>query len=249
LISSLADLHFAPTGGAQENLRREGVAAEAIEVTGNTVIDALHWALAQPFSLAPPLADLFAHENMKRVLVTIHRRENHGVSLRAVCRALKELVQAVPEAEILFPVHLSPRVRQDVMPLLAGTSRIHLLPPLDYLTFVQVMRRVHLVVTDSGGIQEEAPSLGIPVLVAREVTERPEAVRAGGTKLVGGDYASLVAEARRLLAANPPAAASPVRASPYGDGRASELIVARVARYFGLSLPQLAEPVTFRLAA
>lgn len=233
----LADLHFAATAGAKENLLREGIPAEAISVVGNTVVDALFWVLDQPYQFPPELARLLVGGQRRHILVTMHRRESHGSPLRGVCQALLEVVRGRPDVEVIFPVHLNPRVQSVVMPLLRGSERIHLLPSLDYQSFVQVMRRVRLVLTDSGGIQEEAPSLGVPVLVLREVTERPEAELTGAVKVIGTDPAVMVREVSRLLADERANSAVAGRLNPFGDGRASMRIAARVAQYFGVVVP------------
>ncbi len=220
----VADLHFAPTAWARENLLREDVPDETIRVTGNPVIDALQWVAERPFAWdASPLAALPADKRL--VLVTAHRRENFGQPLENICAALKALA-ARGDVHLVYPVHLNPRVQEPVYRLLEGVPNITLLPPLDYLPLVHLLKRSVLVLTDSGGLQEEAPGLGVPVLVLREVTERPEGVRAGTVKLVGTDTARIVAEASRLLDDPKAHAAMAQAVNPYGDGRAAERIVA-----------------------
>ncbi len=223
----IADLHFAPTAWAKRNLLREGVPEEIVLVTGNPVIDALHHVARQP----PPeevtrlLERLGVGEGGRRlVLVTAHRRENFGSPLEAICEALRGLA-ARGDVEVLYPVHLNPNVREPVHRLLDGVAHITLLPPLDYLPLGHLMRRATLILTDSGGIQEEAPAFGVPVLVLREVTERPEGVEAGVLKVVGTKAARILSEANRLLD-DPDAHAAMAKATnPFGDGHAAERIV------------------------
>lgn len=211
-IAAVADLHCAPTPRARAALLAEGVAADRIRVTGNTVVDALLEIARRP---APAAVDALAG----RVLVTAHRRESFGEPLERICRAVRELAE---HARILFPVHPNPQVRDTVRRALADVPGVTLTEPLDYLTLVHVLRRTELVLTDSGGLQEEAPSLGVRVLVLRDVTERPEAVEAGLARLVGTDPARIVREALAALAAPP---AGPT-ANPFGDGRAAARVAA-----------------------
>ncbi len=224
----VADLHFAPTERSRQNLLREGIPAEQILVTGNPVIDALHWVASLPSDGKLPGGDLstLAPSHTRVILVTAHRRENLGRPLEKICLALRELAARYGDAlRIIYPVHLNPNVWGPVHRLLGEVPNIILLPPLDYLPLVHVMRRAHLVLTDSGGIQEEAPGLGKPVLVLRDVTERPEAVEAGTVRLVGTEQSRIVAETERLLE-DPIEYQRMARAvNPYGDGRAAERIV------------------------
>jgi UDP-N-acetylglucosamine 2-epimerase (non-hydrolysing) len=225
IADHLSDLCFAPTERARQNLLREGIPPQAIVVTGNTVVDALLEVAAQPWQPAPdsPLAQLPA--NGRLILVTAHRRESFGAPLRQICRALRTLA-ARGDVTIAYPVHLNPNVHDVVWQELGGVSGITLLPPLDYRSLIYLMRRSYLILTDSGGIQEEAPSFGVPVLVLRRVTERPEAVEAGVARLVGSETDAIVAETTRLLD-DPAAYARMQRAvNPYGDGHAAERIVA-----------------------
>ena len=157
LTSVLADLHFVATEEARENLLREGISPKTIWVTGNTVVDALFWIFEQPYQFSPDLARLFQRGRARRILVTVHRRESHGAPMRGICDAILDVIHAVPDVEVIFPVHPNPKVRREVTSLLRGNERIHLVPPLDYRAFVHVMQRVYLILTDSGGIQEEAP--------------------------------------------------------------------------------------------
>jgi UDP-N-acetylglucosamine 2-epimerase (non-hydrolysing) len=230
LTTSLADLHLAPTPWARENLLREGIAPRAVVVTGNTVIDALLHVLR---STSPGPLDGVPGPGPHRILLaTTHRRENFNRPLRNICAALRSLVRKVPDLRVVLPVHRNPNVDGPVRAMLGGRERVHLVPPLDYVPFVHLMRRAHLIVTDSGGVQEEAPSLGVPVLVARRTTERPEGVRAGVALLVGTEREEIEGAALRLLADAGAWRRMARRANPYGDGRAARRIVdALVARF------------------
>ncbi len=223
----LAAVHFAPTEGARANLLAEGVPAAAIHLTGNTVIDALLDVTARPATRLP-----FDIDPLRRViLVTAHRRENFGAPLAGLCRALRRLVERYGDVEIVYPVHPNPNVRGPVHAVLGGVERIRLVEPLGYLDLAAVMKRCHFVLTDSGGIQEEAPALGKPVLVLRTETERPEAVEAGVARLVGTDPERILAEAASLLDDPAHYAALARGASPYGDGHAAGRIVAACAAF------------------
>jgi UDP-N-acetylglucosamine 2-epimerase (non-hydrolysing) len=230
-----ADLHFAPTEWARQNLLREGVADRQIALTGNPVIDALQVVAAQPMpeSVGSLLRKLNIEEKGKRlILVTAHRRENFGDPLENICAALKQLASR-GDLEIVYPVHLNPNVQEPVNRLLGGVPHVTLLPPMDYLPLVHLMKRAALVLTDSGGIQEEAPAFGIPVLVLREVTERPEGVQSGTLKLVGTDSHRIEAEASRLLD-NPTEYTRMAKAvNPFGDGHAAEKIVHALLNFNG----------------
>jgi UDP-N-acetylglucosamine 2-epimerase (non-hydrolysing) len=221
----VADLHFAPTQQARENLLHEGIPDEVIAVTGNPVIDALQFVAEQP---APEEVTALLGElgigKRELVLVTAHRRENFGQPLKNICLALKELA-SYGDVEIVYPVHLNPNVQEPVNRILGNVPHITLLPPLDYLPLVHLEKRSKIILTDSGGIQEEAPAFGVPVLVLREVTERPEGVAAGTLKLVGTEADNIVREAKRLL--NDPSAHAEMAKSvnPFGDGHAAERIV------------------------
>jgi UDP-N-acetylglucosamine 2-epimerase (non-hydrolysing) len=224
----IADLHFAPTEWARLNLLREGIKDACIKVTGNPVIDALHVVAAQP---APAQAQALMQKvgGRRLILVTAHRRENFGRPLEQICLALKELASR-GDVEIVYPVHLNPNVQAPVYRLLQDVAHITLLPPLDYLPLVHLMKRAFLVLTDSGGIQEEAPAFGIPALVLRAVTERPEGIEAGALKLVGSNTARILEEATRLLDEPSAYAAMSKAVNPYGDGRAAERIVTALLR-------------------
>ena len=230
LTGALAKLNFAPTDTSKENLLREGISADNIIVTGNTVIDALLDVvkrLDQDTALltkASAPAE-FLDPARKLILVTGHRRESFGDGFERICHALIEVAQQHPEVDIVYPVHLNPNVREPVNRLLNGISNIHLIAPLDYLPFVHMMSRSHIILTDSGGIQEEAPSLGKPVLVMRDTTERPEAVSAGTVKLVGTNTADIVRELNRLLQDREAYQAMSYAHNPYGDGKACKRIL------------------------
>ncbi len=227
----VSDLHFAPTPGARDNLLREGVPEASIHVTGNTVVDALLQVAAQPW--APPQGDpLQQIDPAKRLLlVTAHRRENFGAPLRGICSALRSLARR-DDVQIVYPVHLNPNVRQPVHDALGDIPNVLLIPPVGYRRLVHLMQASALILTDSGGIQEEAPSLGKPVLVLRSVTERPEGIEAGTARLVGTDPGRITAEATHLLE-NDTAYQTMARAvNPYGDGKAAQRIC-QVLREFG----------------
>ena len=229
LAGSIAAFHFAPTETSRDNLLRESIAAESIHVTGNTVIDAL-LDVVKKIENDPVLrADLesrfeFLDARKRLILITGHRRENFGKGFEGICQALSKLAER-SDVELVYPVHLNPNVQEPVRRLLGGKSNIHLIDPLDYLPFVYLMNRAYLIVTDSGGIQEEAPSLGKPVLVIRDTTERPEAVAAGTVKLVGTDPACICREADALLDSIAAYQKMAFAHNPYGDGAAASRIV------------------------
>ena len=217
----LATYHFAPTERAAAALRAEQVPSEHIYVTGNTVVDALQMTVHQPVDL-----DLgFCTDGPRLVLVTAHRRESFGPPFESLCLALRDLAERNSDVEIVYPVHLNPNVREPVWRILADQPRVHLLEPLRYEQFVHLMARSYLILTDSGGIQEEAPVLGKPTLVMRDTTERPEAIEAGTARLVGTDRARIVAEAERLLHDTEAYQAMAQKGSPFGDGHAAQRIV------------------------
>jgi UDP-N-acetylglucosamine 2-epimerase (non-hydrolysing) len=225
VAGAVADLHFAPTPRARENLLREGVADVAIRVTGNPAIDALQVAVALPYTPGDgPLRTIPGDKRL--ILVTAHRRENFGEPLTQICLALRDIALAYAgDVRIVYPVHLNPNVQGPARHILNTVPGVTLTDPLDYLSLVYLLKRATLVLTDSGGLQEEAPSLGVPVLVLRETTERPEGVVAGTARLVGSDRARIVREASRLLD-NPTEHARMARAiNPYGDGHAAPRIV------------------------
>ena len=237
LTGALATLHFAPTETSRQNLLNEGVGEERILVTGNTVIDALLDVVAK-LEASQSLQKQFSQQfnflraDKKLILVTGHRRESFGGGFERICRALVDTAKAHPEVQVVYPVHLNPNVREPVNRLLQGIENVHLIEPLDYLPFVYLMNRAHLILTDSGGIQEEAPSLGKPVLVMRDTTERPEAVEAGTVKLVGTDTDMIVKHLNMLLSDEAAYAAMSRAHNPYGDGRACSRIQEGLLTWF-----------------
>ena len=244
LTTVLADAHFAPTAESRENLLGEGIPSDSIWVTGNTVIDALNDVLRWKGQCDHPILARIASDKLRMVLVTSHRRENQGRPQEQICSALLELEQQFPDALIAFPVHLSPAVRDIVLPRLGKHNRIALLDPLDYFETVHFMKASHLILTDSGGIQEEAPSLGKPVLVLRDTTERPEGIAAGTVKLVGTDTRAIVHAASELLSDSKAYNRMAEAVNPYGDGLASERIL-QVLEYLAgrAPIPESFSPV------
>ena len=227
MASSVSDLHFAPTEVSRQNLLREGVPEDNIVVTGNTVIDALLQVAAQPYDWdASPLAVI--PRDKRIILVTAHRRENFGAPLQNICAALRTIAERYADVHLVYPVHLNPNVQTVVREMLGDIANITLLSPLEYLPLVQLLKQSYLVVTDSGGIQEEAPGLGKPVLVLREVTERPEGVTAGTVKLVGTDQDKIVCEVELLLTDQAEYDRMARAVNPYGDGQASQRIVTKL---------------------
>jgi UDP-N-acetylglucosamine 2-epimerase (non-hydrolysing) len=232
LTTRLADLHFAPTTTARDRLLAEGVSPETVLLTGNTVIDALLATVREGYRFrTPALAALDGGSRL--VLVTTHRRESFGPPLRNICSAVGDLVERFPDIHVVLPVHPNPNVKETVEAVLCDSSRVHLIAPVDYVEFVHLMARAHLILTDSGGVQEEAPSLGKPVLVLRETTERPEGVEAGTAIVVGTDRARIVETASRLLTSPEVYQRMANAVSPYGDGKASERIVAALEQRYG----------------
>ncbi len=243
----VADLHFAPTEWARQNLLREGVADQRVVVTGNTVIDAIQQVASMPVSpeliaglkrCRVPEAYLQADEprsnrsKPRLVLITAHRRENFGQPLEQICEAIAQLAEVYRhEVHFIYPVHLNPNVQEPVYRLLGNKLNISLLPPLDYLPWVYLLKQASLILTDSGGLQEEAPGLGVPVLVMRAVTERPEGLDAGTVRLVGADRETIIAEARRLLDDRQAYDAMAKSINPYGDGQAASRIVRALLAY------------------
>lgn len=234
LTGVLANYHFAPTETARDNLLREHKKAENIFVTGNTVIDALFATVKKDYTFADAAIEQI-EEHKRVILVTTHRRENLGAPMHHVYRALRRLVDDIPDTEIVFPVHRNPLVREAVAEELEGHDRIHLVEPMEYEPFTNLMARSAIVLTDSGGIQEEAPSLGKPVLVLRDTTERPEAVAAGTVKLVGTDEETIYETAHRLLTDEAAYRQMAEAVNPYGDGRAAARIVGWLRCRAGLS--------------
>jgi UDP-N-acetylglucosamine 2-epimerase (non-hydrolysing) len=232
LTGCLSDLHFAPTTTAANNLRQEGVKEEGIFITGNTVIDALQATVEAGYQFDDPILKGLDFDAKKIILMTTHRRENLGEPMANIYRALKQVLAEHPEAEVVFPVHKNPKVRQAVKKYLAGVQRCHLIEPLDYQPFINLMARSYLVLTDSGGLQEEAPSLGKPVLVLRDTTERPEAVRAGTVRLVGTGFDQVYRHTGELLTSVQAYRQMANAVNPYGDGQASRRITGWLLYHF-----------------
>ncbi len=243
LVSVLADVHFAPTESAARELRAENVPAERIAVTGNTVVDALRHMAARTESDSVDLDAFLAGRRM--VLVTAHRRESWGPGLERVCRAVAEILALHPDVVVVFPVHANPVVRGTVDAILGGNDRVLLLPPASYLDFVGLMRRAELILTDSGGVQEEAPSFGVPVLVLRSVTERPEAVAQGLARLVGTDPGIIVQAAGEILSGSASAQAMRRVGNPFGDGRAGARVALATRRFLEGARPLLTTEESF----
>ena len=231
LTGAIAAIHFAPTATAKANLLKENVNHSHIYVTGNTVIDALMTTVAGDYDFGDDLKDV-DFQNHRVILLTTHRRENLGEPMRHIYKALRRIIEEIPDTEIVFPVHRNPLVRKVVEAELAGVDRIHLIDPMEYEPFANLMSLSSLVLTDSGGIQEEAPSLGKPVLVLRNTTERPEAVEAGTVRLIGTDKDVVYAETKRLLTDQAAYDAMSNAVNPYGDGKASQRIVQAILHAF-----------------
>jgi len=234
LTGALASVHFAPTVRARDNLLREGVASDTVHVTGNTVVDALFDVIKIVRNDADKKAEFremfsFLSDDRRILLVTGHRRENFGAGFERICSALAEISRTFPDLDVVYPVHLNPNVQNPVRELLSELPNVHLIEPLDYLPFVYLLERSHLILTDSGGVQEEAPSLGKPVLVMRDTTERPEAVEAGTVRLVGTDAKAIVDGVSELLTNKYTYEAMSKAQNPYGDGYAVPRIVELLA--------------------
>lgn len=223
LISVLADYHFAPTNQAKQNLIAEGTSSNSILVTGNTAIDALNTTVDKNYR--HPLIDKIRINNSRMILLTTHRRENYGESMQNIFKAIRDLVQAYNDIEVVFPVHLNPSIKELANQLLGDLTKVHLIAPLDVVDFHNFLARSYLILTDSGGVQEEAPSLGVPVLVMRENTERPEGVQAGTLKLIGCNRNTIFNETSRLLDDSELYGKMSRASNPYGDGKASLRIV------------------------
>jgi UDP-N-acetylglucosamine 2-epimerase (non-hydrolysing) len=237
LTAALAEFHFAPTSRAKDNLLREGINSENVFVTGNTVIDALLWTTRQfdaDASLERRVSAPFQYlrEDARLVLITGHRRENFGIGFENICYAIRDLANQFKDVDFIYPVHLNPNVREPVSRILPDLANVHLIDPQEYLPFVWLMRRATLIVTDSGGIQEEAPALGKPVLVMRDATERPEAIESGTAKLVGANRDRIVSEVSNLLTNAGTYRVMANAQNPYGDGNAASAILkVLVARF------------------
>ncbi|GFP77347.1 non-hydrolyzing UDP-N-acetylglucosamine 2-epimerase [Clostridium fungisolvens] len=241
LTGAIADLHFAPTKGSKNNLLREGINEEDIYVTGNTVIDAMKHTVESNYVFEHEELNYIDFENKKVIMITAHRRENWGEGIENICDALNQIVAENKDVELVYLVHLNPVVKDVVFSKLEGKERIHLLPPLDTKQTHNLINKSFMVMTDSGGLQEEAPHLGKPVLVLRDVTERPEAVEAGTVKLVGTDVDAIVREASALI--NDDEAYNEMSRSinPYGDGKASQRIVKAILKYFNVTSEKVEE--------
>lgn len=234
LTGSIADLHFAPTTGSKSNLLREGIDEKDIFVTGNTVIDAMEFTVEDSYVFNNNELNDIEYDKKKVIMVTAHRRENWGDGIENICNALKRIVEENNDVEIVYLVHLNPVVKDVVYRILGGIPRVHLLPPLDTKETHNLMNKCFMVMTDSGGLQEEAPHLGKPVLVLRDVTERPEAVKAGTVKLVGTDINTILNTANELIRDSAEYDKMSRAINPYGDGKASQRIVSAILDYFGI---------------
>lgn len=245
LTGALGDIHFAPTERAAQNLLKEGHNPEQIYVTGNTVIDALLKTVQDNYRFTEPALTELDFAANRVIVVTTHRRENLGEPMRQMYLALRDIVREFPDVVLVFPVHKNPAVRQVVEEVLGGQERVVLIEPLDYGPFANLLNKSYLVLTDSGGLQEEAPSLGKPVLVLRENTERPEAVEAGTVKLVGTSRERIYTVTRELLTSKEAYERMAQAVNPYGDGLASRRILEALRHYWGLS-PQRPEPFSVK---
>ena len=232
LTGQIATLHFAPTPRNRDNLAKEGI-TDGVFVMGNTVVDAIHMTVKPDFEFRDEQLKTLDFENNRVVLVTAHRRENYGEPMRNIMHAILRLVEENPDVEVVYPVHLSPVVRECAFPILGSHPRIHLIDPIDVEEMHNLMARCFFVLTDSGGLQEEAPALGKPVLVMRRETERPEAIAAGTAKLVGVEQETILREANELLHSEAAYAKMAKAVNPYGDGHASERIVQAILWHFG----------------
>lgn len=230
LTARLADFHFAPTEWSRKNLLQEGVEASRVYVTGNTVIDALLMIVDPAYRFTERPLSGINFVDRRVLLLTAHRRENFGEPMRAILEACRELVEHNPDVELVYPVHPNPNVQTMAFQTLQHVPRVHLIEPMDYRAFVQLMNRCYLILTDSGGVQEEAPSLGKPVLVLRRTTERPEAIEAGTARLVGTEKPRIIAEAQTLLTDHRAYHTMATKANPYGDGHAAQRIVETLLR-------------------
>jgi len=241
LIGVLTNFHFAPTYGAKENLLKENISEENIYISGNTVIDSLLSVVEEGYGFDNKQLNQIDFSNKKVILLTTHRRENLTGGLRNVFGAVYDLTLANSELEFIFPMHLNPKVREVAIDILGGLERVHLIEPLSYKEFANLMAKVYLIMTDSGGIQEEAPSLGKPVLVLRDTTERPEAIAAGTVKLIGTDQDEVSYVVNSLINNEEKYSQMANAINPYGDGRASKRIVEMILYYFGYQHQKLEE--------
>jgi len=232
LISDIADLHFSPTVSNAENLKREAIAGKVF-ITGNTAIDAMGYTVRDDYHFATPVLNELDFNNNRVIVVTCHRRENYGDPMAAIMQAIAELVAQHEDVVVVYPVHLSPVVRECAQRYLGGRERIHLIEPIDVQEMHNLIARCYMVMTDSGGLQEEAPALGKPVLVMRKETERPEAVRAGTVRLVGVEYDRILSMANELLDDNDTYLSMAKAVNPYGDGQACKRIAQAILYHFG----------------
>ena len=246
LTGALADLHFAPTKGSKNNLLREGVSEKDVYITGNTVIDAMEHTVEENYIFKNQKLNEIDFKNKKVIMITAHRRENWGEGIDNICKALNKIIENNENIELVYLVHLNPIVKHVVYRELGGKDRIHLLPPLDTKETHNLMNKCYMVMTDSGGLQEEAPHLGKPVLVLRGVTERPEAIEAGTVKLVGTDTQTIVTEANKLIRDNDTYNNMSKAINPYGDGKASIRITDAILKYFDLNNNEVDE-FTYKL--
>jgi len=241
LTGAMADFNFAPTAVAKENLLKENVDPNSIYVTGNTVIDALHATVQDNFIFVDEGLQKALASGHKLILMTTHRRENLGEPMRHVYQALRKVIAKNPNVEAIFPMHMNPKVREVAESVLGDLDRVHLVEPMEYEPFANLMAKVDIVLTDSGGIQEEAPALGKPVLVLRNTTERPEAVTAGTVKLIGTNKEDVLAATTRLLEDENYYKKMAEAVNPYGDGLAAKRIVSFILKHYGLSAEEYAE--------
>lgn len=241
LTGALADIHFAPTKGSKNNLLREGIDENNIYITGNTVIDAMSHTVQDNYVFENDEINKLDFENKKVIMITAHRRENWGEGIDNICTALNKIIDQNEDVEIVYLVHLNPIVKDAVFNKLGNKERAHLLPPLDTRETHNLMNKCFMVMTDSGGLQEEAPHLGKPVLVLRDVTERPEAVEYGTVKLVGTDTNKIIEEAEKLIRNKEEYQKMSKAVNPYGDGKASERIADAILKYFDLSNKEVEE--------
>lgn len=228
----LTDFHFAPTETSKDNLLREGYDENKIFITGNTSIDALSWVIDENYKFEEEIINKIDFRNKKVILLTAHRRENIGEPMKNIFSALKDIAKENKDVEVIYPMHLNPKVREIAYEVFKGMQSVHLIEPLDYLPFTNLMNKCHIVVTDSGGVQEEAPSLGKPVLVVRRETERPEGIEAGTAKLAGTDRANIYNELNILLNDEDEYRKMANAVNPYGDGRAAEYIIQAIKDNF-----------------
>ena len=234
LVGDIAELHFSPTKANADNLRREAIGGK-IFITGNTAIDAMGYTVREDYSFNTDILNQLDFENRRVVVVTCHRRENYGEPMENIMKAIAEVVRLHPDVDVVYPVHLSPVVRECAAKYLGGKERIYLIDPIDVQEMHNLIARCCMVMTDSGGLQEEAPALGKPVLVMRRETERPEAVAAGTAKLAGVEYDNILAEANKLLESADAYNAMAKAVNPYGDGHACERIAQAIRWHFGLT--------------